>query len=126
MAGKTNTHENSVLNVMRGTTLTAFTPYVGLFTVAPSDTTAGTEVTGGNYARQTVTFNAPTSNPAYISNSGTVTWSAVTWSGTVVAWGIFDAVSGGNLRYWTTTTSKTVSSGDTVQFGNNALIVTED
>ena len=32
------------------------TLYVGLYTVAPSDTGGGTEVSGGAYARQTATF----------------------------------------------------------------------
>jgi hypothetical protein len=126
MAGKSQTHENAVLNVMRGTTLTAFSPYIGLLTAAPTDTTTGTEASGGNYARQACTFGAPSGNPASMNNSSAVTWSGVTWSGTVVAWAIYDAVSGGAIRYWLSITSKTVASGDTVQFAGGTLIVTED
>jgi hypothetical protein len=126
MAGKSQTHENAVLNVMRGTTLTTFSPYIGLLTAAPTDTTGGTEASGGNYARQSVTFGAPSGNPASMSNSGLVTWATVTWTGTIVAWAIYDALTVGAIRYWLSITSKVVNSGDTVQFAIGALVVTED
>jgi hypothetical protein len=128
MAGKAVTHEAAVLNVMRAVSLTAFTPYIGFFTTNPTnDNNAGTEMTGGNYARQSCTFGAPTGyGPSSMTNTGAVTWSGVTWSGTIVGWGIWDLSSAGNLRYWVSMTSKVVNSGDTVQFAISALTVTED
>lgn len=129
MAGKKQSHENSVLNVLRNTTLSGIAqPYIALYTTAPTDTTQGTEATGGNYARQAVTFGAPSGNPASITNSGAVTWSGVTWSGTVTAWAICASGTAGtnDQLYWLGITSKVVNSGDTVQFAISAITVTED
>src|SRR3972149_1846600 len=62
MPGKTQAQTDAVLNVLRGTNITApANVYVGLFSVNPADdASAGTELTGaGGYARQAVTFGAP-------------------------------------------------------------------
>ena len=62
--------EDKVLeHVFGGNAFTApSTLYVALFTVAPSDTGGGTEVSGGAYARQTATFNVSGTNPTEASN----------------------------------------------------------
>ena len=53
MPGKSQSHTDAVLNVLRGTDLTGVAPYVGLFSVAPADdNSAGTELAGNGYARQ--------------------------------------------------------------------------
>lgn len=107
------------------------TLYIALFTVAPSDSGGGTEVSGGSYARVAVTNNAtnfPAASGGSKSNGTTITFPAATaaW-GTVVAMGIFDASSSGNLLAWATlTTAKTVASGDTPSFAAGALVVTLD
>lgn len=78
--------------------------FLALFTVAPSDSGGGTEVTGGSYARKSVANNA-TNFPAASGGSKNlaVSQSFVTptapW-GTVVAFGLFDASTAGNLLYW--------------------------
>jgi hypothetical protein len=126
MAWATTLHEAAILNVMRGTTLTAFTPYVGLFTAAPTDAGGGTECSGGNYARQSITFGAPSGTPNNVANSGIITFGTVTWTGTVVAWGIFDALTIGNLRYWLAVTGQAVASGNIVQFNSGVLVVQVD
>ncbi len=60
MPGKSQSHTDAVLNVLRGTDLTGVAPYVGLFSVAPADdNSAGTELSGNGYARQAITFGAP-------------------------------------------------------------------
>jgi len=47
--------------------------------------------------------------------------------GTVVAFGIFDAVTAGNLLYWgAVTPNKAVNSGDTAKFANGDIDITED
>ena len=48
MAGSfTNTFEDEILNVVRGTTRTGWAGrFIGLFTVAPTESAAGTEVAG--------------------------------------------------------------------------------
>lgn len=78
---------------------TAYTPpatvYAALFTVAPdADNVGGTEVVGGSYARQAVTFTVSTAGTTY--NSAVVTFSAMP-ACTVVAGALYDALTGGNL-----------------------------
>jgi len=123
MAGATAFLEAKILDSLFRT-LAAYKPaaiYVGLFTAAPSDAGGGTEVSTGNYARQQVSqldanWNAPAGTPRSISNVNNITWSAVTWTGTVTHWGLFDAVSAGNLLMWFDCTDIVVNSGDTVRF----------
>lgn len=107
------------------------TLHIALFTATPSDTGGGTEVTGGSYARVAVTNNStnfPAASGGAKSNGTAVTFPTATASwGTVVAFGIFDAGSGGNLLAWATlTTSKTISSGDTASFPIGDIDITLD
>lgn len=110
--------------------------WVGLFPTAtpPSDSAAGTEVSGGSYARKAVArtgagWNAATgASPALTDNTATITFDTATGSwGTITHFGIFDAATAGNLLYWADlTASKTVASGDTASFAAGALDVTQD
>ena len=97
-----------------------------LYTVAPTDTGGGTEVTGGSYARQTAAFTVSGTDPTTATNSAAVEYPTATADyGTVVAVGIFDASSSGNLMaYANLTTSKTVSSGDVFRFDAGDLDIT--
>lgn len=116
--------EDAVLNHVFGSGSGTYTPastlYVALFTSAPSDTGGGTEVSGGGYARQTGTF---TTSSGTASNDSAIEYPTATADyGTVVAMGIFDASSGGNLlAYGTLTVSKNVSSGDVLRFNASAI-----
>ena len=107
------------------------TVYIALFTAAPSDAGGGTEVTGGSYERLAVTNNAtnwPAASAGAKSNGTEFTFVTATanW-GTVVAFGIFDAATLGNLLYWADlTTSKAVNSGDTAKFAVGDIDITED
>ena len=104
------------------------TMYVGLLTAAPSDTGGGTEVTGGSYARVAVTSSlanwagtqsagstvASSGTSGTTSNNNAITFPAPTanW-GTVTHFGIYDAITSGNLLFWAPlTVSKTVNNGD--------------
>ncbi len=63
MAGIVQVEENNLLNGWLGIAsyLRAITPMkLALATATGTATTAGTEVTGGSYARQTIVFSAPT------------------------------------------------------------------
>ena len=127
MDAKSNYLEDALLNhVLRNVSFTSpTTVYLALFTVAPTDAGGGTEVTGGSYARQAMTFGAPASG--VVSNSGSVTFplAAAPW-GTVVAIGIFDALTLGNLLYYgNMTTSKTIGTNDQLSFANAAITVAE-
>ena len=125
MAGFSDFLETKVLqHVFGGTSYTApGTLYVALYTAAPSDSGGGTEVSGGAYARQTAAFTV-SGNTA--SNSANVEYATATANyGTVVAMGIFDAASSGNLlAYGTLTTSKSVSTGDVFRFNASAIDIT--
>lgn len=96
------------------------TVYLALFTVTPTDNGGGTEVTtsGTAYVRQAIAFSAAVDNGASPGSSttqnGAVNFPVATANyGTVVAWGIFDASTAGNMICWGAwTTSQTVNTGN--------------
>lgn len=96
--------ENKILEHSVGRTAwTAPThTYLALYTVSPTDSTAGTEVTGGNYARVQLAWGAASGGQISITSSARfpATGSASANFGTVVAMGICDAASGGNLLWY--------------------------
>lgn len=116
--------ENKLLDHALGTTTFTkpTTIYVGLYTVSPSDAAGGTEVTGGSYSRKTATFDAASGGSA--SNNANIDFTGMP-ACTVVAVGIFDSLSGGNLLFWSTlATSRTLTAGDAVRISTGALVVT--
>jgi hypothetical protein len=126
MASKTNFHEDAVLNTARGTNLTAWTPYVGLLTaVTDGEASSFTEVSGNAYARQSVTFGAPSGGS--MSNSALVTFPTPTGSwGTVTHFIVADAVSAGNARYWGPLgQSETINTGNVVTIPVGNLTISE-
>ena len=105
---------------------------VALFTVTPSDSGGGTEVTGGSYARVDLppldaNWTGASSTDGATDNAVAITFPApsANW-GTVVAFGIFDATSAGNLLVWgPITPNKTINNGDPApSFAIGALDVT--
>jgi len=98
----------------------AYTPpstvYLALYTSAPGAGDTGTEVSGGGYARQAVTFN-PASG-GQVVNSADVVFPAATASwGTITHIGVRDAATGGNLLYYAAlSTVKTIAAGDQIKF----------
>jgi hypothetical protein len=128
MAGFSDYLEDKVLDhVFGGNAYTApSTLHVALYTVAPTDTGGGTEVSGGGYVRKTATFNVSGTNPTTASNTAAIEYPTATANyGTVVAVGIFDASSSGNLlAYANLTTSKVVSTGDVFRFNTGDLDIT--
>lgn len=135
--------ENKIVDaLMRGQSLGApATWYVGLLTSACSDSSAGTEVSGGSYARVAVTAgltqwagtqsagstSASSGTGGQTSNNAAITFPAPTanW-GSVTHFALYDAASGGNQ--WvcqSLTTGKTVNNGDAApSFSAGALTVT--
>ena len=134
MAGsKSDYLENKLLDhVLGGADYTRpATVYVALYTVAPTDAGGGTEVSGGAYARVTVTNNAtnfPAASGGAKSNGTEIIFPEATASwGTVVALAILDAAAAGNFLYWADlTTSKAIASGDTAKFAVGDLDIAED
>lgn len=99
--------------------------YIELYTVAPSDSGGGTPVSGGSYARKICNTWDGSSGGA-IANTGAITFVQATGSwGTVVAFGIFDAISGGNFLGWADlAVNKAIEDGDTAEFAAGELDVT--
>lgn len=118
--------ENEILDHILGTgayTMPA-TVYVGLSTGSFNDDNSGTELTGNGYARQSIAFAAAASGTA--SNSGAVEFSAATGSwGTVSHFGLFDALSGGNLLiHGALTASKVIDTGDILKIAVGDMDIT--
>lgn len=130
MAGFTNYAEDLVLDwlLTNGAATRPTAWYVALYTVAPGEAGGGTEVSGGSYARTAVTFTVSGTAPTTASNSSAVEFPAATGSwGTIVAAGIFDASTSGNLlAFADLTTSKTVDTGDVLRFNTGEIDVTLD
>lgn len=130
MAGLSNYAEDLVLDWLF-TAASATRPtswYVALYTVAPGEGGGGTEVSGGSYARQSVSFTVSGTAPTQAANSAAVEFPTATASwGTVVAAAIYDASTAGNmLAFANLTTSKTIDSGDVLRFNASTLVVTLD
>ena len=126
MAEFSNYLENALINaVLRNTSYTSpTTVYVALFTSDPTDAGTGTEVSGGSYARTSVTFGSPSNGVT--TNSADVTFPTATASwGTVTHIGIYDASTSGNLLFHTPLdVSKTIDSGDIFKISSGNLSVT--
>jgi hypothetical protein len=100
------------------------TVYVALYTAAPNDTGGGTQVSGGSYARQTAAFDAASSGAT--QNTGNIDFTNMP-ACTVVAIGIFDALTTGNLLVWgTLATSKSLDAGDTLRIATGDLDISLD
>lgn len=126
MAEMSNYLENALINAtLRNTSYTSpATVYVALYTTDPTDADTGTEVSGNGYARQSVTFGAPSNGAS--TNSGAVEFPQATGSwGTVAYIGLRDASSGGNLLYHSPLdASKTIATGDVFRISAGNLSVT--
>jgi hypothetical protein len=93
-----NTAENRLLDWILGLSATApTTPLkVALVTAAGDDATAGTEATGGSYARQTLSVGAAAGGAT--SNSADLVWTGMP-AATIVGWEIWDS-AGTPVRLW--------------------------
>jgi hypothetical protein len=83
MPGKSQSHTDAVLNVLRGSVLAGVTPYVGLFSVAPAETAAGTELAGAaTEAGHHVRCSCRDGNARQVSTRTTSSWAgAREWRG---------------------------------------------
>jgi hypothetical protein len=142
----TDYYENAVVDhLFRNTSLSSSSPasyYVGLLTASCSDSSAGTEVSGGSYARVAVsratsswkgthgsTTGASSGTNGTISNAGAITFPAPTanW-GTITHFAVYDASTSGNqILCQALTASKTVNNGDAAPaFAIDALTIQID
>lgn len=126
MAEMSNYLENALINAtLRNTSYTSpAVVYLGLYTTDPTDADTGTEVSGNGYARQAITFGAPSNGVS--TNSAVIEFPQATGSwGTVTHIGIEDALTAGNLLYHTPLdASKTIATGDVFRIAIGSLSVT--
>jgi len=126
MSEMSNYLENALIDaVLRNTSYTSPTTcYVSLHTADPTDTGSGTEVSGGSYARTSVTMGAPSDGVS--TNSAAVEFPQATGSwGTISHIGIWDASTSGNLLFHTALdASKVIESGDIFKIASGSLSVT--
>jgi len=108
MAGFTDRVSRGILGHIVGKTAIFALPqcYIGLFTGVGVDAGSGfAEVSGGGYARVATTgadWSAPGgSAPSTVNNANSIVFptSSANW-GTVIAFGLYDAVTAGNLMAW--------------------------
>lgn len=125
--------EDKVLrHVFCGVPYTAPTTlYLALWTDAtvPTDATAGTEVSGGSYARQAIATSGWTVSgaaPTQIANVAQILFAPASadW-GNIKYAAIMDASSGGNVLDWGALTSlKNVTAGDLFTIPANGIAIT--
>jgi hypothetical protein len=118
--------ENEILDHILGTGAYTMptTVYVGLSTGSFNDDNSGTELSGSNYARESISFGAASSGTA--SNDAAVEFNAATGSwGTVSHFGIFDALTSGNLLiHGALTASKVIETGDILKIAIGDMDIT--
>ena len=126
MAEMSNYLENALINAtLRNTSYTTpSTVYLALYTSDPTDADAGTEVSGTSYARQSITFGAPSNGVTTNSAAIEFPQAGGSW-GTVTHVGIRDASTSGNLLFHTALdASKTIATGDVFRIASGSLSVT--
>lgn len=130
---KTDLAEADILRLFGGIATTTFTttpitPFIALFTAAPSETGGGTEQSGSSYARTAAAFSAPSGTaPTTMVNSGAVTFPAVTTSGyTILGVAEMTLVSAGSMLRWSSVSSLALAVGDQANFAAGAISFTED
>lgn len=100
--------------------------YLGAFTTAPTVSGGGTEVVGGSYARVEIPntdFDTPTDSESDNTALAQFPTATASW-GSIVAWGLFDASSSGNLLAWAVQSpAKAVGNGDNVAVPIGNLIL---
>ena len=132
-SGKSNYFADKLLDLEFGLASYTFptTVYVALYTSSPTAADSGTEVSGNNYARVAVTMNSTnwsrTGNT--VTNLTQVLFPIFSGSvSTVVAVGIRDAATGGNLLWFADLAAqyqKSFSANDQAVYPAGAITVTE-
>lgn len=140
MGSMTDVGEKAILNYLFRNTaigLDGTNVWIALFTTTPTDSTTGTEVSGGSYARVAVVRTgagwdaASGASPGTTQNTGAITFATATadW-GTVTGFGVCLSLAGSlstDMIYWGALgANKTVSNGDTASYAAGTLSVTQD
>ena len=118
----TDTVENELLNALVGNAAYSVTAPIklALVTANGSDSTGGTEVVGGSYARKNIAFD--TASGGQITSSGTVSFGNMPTT-TVVGIELWDS-AGKRLAYGPLSAPKALTAGDTLQFAASSVTLT--
>ena len=100
--------------------------YLALSTGSFADDNSGTELSGSNYSRKSMTFAAASSGSA--ATNAAVEFDAATGSwGTVSHYGIYDASTSGNLLFHGSfTASKTIATNDILKVASGSITISLD
>jgi len=132
MANASNFLETQVLNhFFRGGEIQSPPNlYLALYISDPTEADIGTEIQGGSYERQIVTFTAPqqVNGSGQIENDTQITFPTATadW-GTISHWGIRDEETNGNLlTYGAVPIPKIITQDDEAKFNIGSIVVSMD
>lgn len=130
MTALTQSEANNYLNnLLKNATYTAPTSptKLALCSTTGTDTTAGTEISGGSYARADIHTAMATSTAKSSSNSSAVTFSNLLASGSATINGIDIYDSAGTparLMFGSLTVPRAINAGDSITFATGQLVVT--
>jgi hypothetical protein len=99
------------------------TVYCALYSVAPTASTSGTELSGSGYSRQAVTFSAPVAGVATSNVAVTFGPASATWS-PAVAIATVDASTGGNIMWFKTIATQVVRSSNSLTIASGDITIT--
>lgn len=131
MSMSTFLEEKVINHVLRNTAYTApATVYIALFTADPGEAgSLASEVAGNAYARQSMTWAAPSGSPRETATGATITFPAATpgaW-GTVSHWAVMDASTSGNVLYsFAFDVAKAVNANDVVEIASGQLKIRQN
>jgi len=121
----TNYLRNKLLDAtLKNTTYTSpSTVYMALYSTVNSAATAGTELTGNGYSRQSATFNSAVTGT--ITSNAAVTFTSVgnTWL-PAVSTAVTDASTGGNILYFQNGVPRTVPADESLTFESGDITIT--
>lgn len=135
MTGEASTAGANIgLDAMTGrATQTARTTYLVLLTSAPSDTTTlatMSELSATGYARQSVTWSAPASDPSESHNTNVTTFGAFSTDPANVTHLALVSASSGTVGdfifFWTAASARDAASGDSISVAASGLSMTLD
>jgi hypothetical protein len=99
------------------------TVYCALYSVTPTASTSGTELSGSGYSRQPVTFTAPTAGTATSNVAVTFGPASADWTA-AVAIATVDASTGGNIMWYKSIATQVVKSSNSLTIDSGGITIT--
>lgn len=114
----TNNLKTSFFNLIKNDT-----PYLALFTSAPTVSGGGTEVTGGSYERKAITFGNPNLTTNQMQNTAPINFSAMP-TANVTHYAVMNAATGGVMKAFGSLAAVNTISGDEITIATGNVTVT--